>query len=160
MDGLLARLKSAGIARRVMLELTEDALLAVHHFESRSLPRLRASGVRISIDDFGTGYSSLALLADITADEVKIDRSLISGIHERPRNQGILRAIESMATALGMEMVAEGVETEAELSYLRRHTGITLAQGFHFSPPRFLDELIKTPPPAHPPKDALDLVKP
>ncbi len=143
MDALLQRLMRAGIARRVTLELTEDALLAVHRFQRESLPRLRAAGVRISIDDFGTGFSSLSLLADITADEVKIDRSLITAIHERPRSQGILRAIESLASTLGMEMVAEGVETEAELNYLRRHTGITLAQGFHFSPPRFMDVLLR-----------------
>jgi diguanylate cyclase (GGDEF)-like protein len=144
MNGLLAQLKTAGIARRVTLELTEDALVAVHRFQAQSLPQLRKSGVRISIDDFGTGYSSLALLADLTADEVKIDRSLINDIQDRPRSQGILRAIESLVTTLGMEMVAEGVETAAELAYLRRHTGITLAQGYHFSPPRFLEELIAT----------------
>ncbi|MFT3817560.1 MAG: EAL domain-containing protein [Rubrivivax sp.] len=143
MAALLARLARSGIARRVTLELTEDALLAVHRFQQESLPRLRAAGVRISIDDFGTGYSSLSLLADITADEVKIDRSLISAIHDRPRSQGILRAIESLAGTLGMEIVAEGVETAAELAYLRRHTGITLAQGYHFSPPRFLDALLR-----------------
>jgi diguanylate cyclase (GGDEF)-like protein len=142
MDSLLARLIAAGIARRVVLELTEDALVTVGRFQTRSLPLLRQSGVRLSIDDFGTGYSSLALLADLTVDEVKIDRSLISGIHERPRNQSILRAIESLASTLGLEMVAEGVETEAELHYLRAHTGITLAQGYYFSPPRFLDELV------------------
>ena len=143
MAALLAQLTRSGIARRVTIELTEDALLAIHRFQQESLPRLRAAGVRVSIDDFGTGYSSLSLLADITADEVKVDRSLISAIHERPRSQGILRAIESLAGTLGMEIVAEGVETAAELDYLLRHTGIRLAQGYHFSPPRFLDALLQ-----------------
>ena len=71
--------------------------------------------MRVSIDDFGTGFSSLAKLADITADEVKIDRAFITSIHERPRSQGILRVIESLCSALDVSVVAEGVETAEEL---------------------------------------------
>jgi predicted signal transduction protein with EAL and GGDEF domain len=62
----------------------------------------------VSIDDFGTGYSSLAMLSDEIADEVKIDRTFISQVHQRPRSQGILRAIESLCGALGIAVVAEG----------------------------------------------------
>ena len=95
----------------------------------------------ISIDDFGIGYSSLSALADITADEIKIDRSFITDIHLRPRSQGILRAIESLSEALGMTVVAEGIETFEELAYLQAATRIRYAQGFYFSRPIFLEEL-------------------
>ena len=98
----------------------------------------------MSIDDFGTGYSSLSALADITADEVKVDRSFISNIHERPRNQSVLRAIESLAHALGMSIIAEGVESFEELAYLQAATRIRYAQGFYFSKPLYLDEVTST----------------
>src|SRR6266852_2878217 len=101
----------------------------------------RKLGVGISIDDFGIGYSSLSALADITADEIKIDRSFITDIHQRPRSQGILRAIESLSEALGMTVVAEGIETFEELAYLQAATKIRYAQGFYFSRPIFLEEL-------------------
>ncbi len=110
-------------------------------FQAEILPFLRNIGVRISIDDFGTGYSSLSALADITADEIKIDRSFISRIHERPRSQSVLKAIESLAHSLGMSMVAEGVETAEELIYLQTASRIRLAQGFYFSKPIYLDEV-------------------
>ena len=96
--------------------------------------------MRVSIDDFGTGYSSLSALADITADEIKIDRSFISAIHERPRNQSVLRAIESLGHALDMTIVAEGVETYEELTYLLAATRIRYVQGFYFSKPIYLED--------------------
>ena len=94
-----------------MIEVTEDAFVTKTHFQDEILPIFRKLGVRISIDDFGIGYSSLSALADITADEIKIDRSFITDIHKRPRSQGILRAIESLSEALGMTVIAEGLET-------------------------------------------------
>ena len=118
------------------------------HFQDEILPIFRELGVGISIDDFGTGYSSLAALADITADEIKIDRSLITDIHKRPRSQGILRAIESLGEALGMTVIAEGLESYEELAYLQAATRIRYAQGFHFSRPIFLEELKLTTPAA------------
>jgi EAL domain-containing protein (putative c-di-GMP-specific phosphodiesterase class I) len=95
----------------------------------------------VSIDDFGTGYSSLSALADITADEIKIDRSFITGIHKRPRSQNVLKAIESLSAALGMTVVAEGIETFEELAYLQGATRIRYAQGFYFSKPIFIGSL-------------------
>jgi EAL domain-containing protein (putative c-di-GMP-specific phosphodiesterase class I) len=111
------------------------------HFQDEILPIFRQLGVGISIDDFGIGYSSLSALADITADEIKIDRSFITDIHKRPRSQGILRAIESLSEALGMTVIAEGIETHEELTYLQAATKIRYAQGFYFSKPIFLEEL-------------------
>src|ERR1700749_3128185 len=85
--------------------------------------------------------STLSALADITADEIKIDRSFITDIHKRPRSQGILKAIESLSEALRMTVIAEGIETFEELAYLQAATKIRYAQGVYFSKPIFLEEL-------------------
>ena len=140
MSLLADMLDASTIASRIMLELTEDAFVAKSQFQRQVLPRLRELGVRVSIDDFGTGYSSLSALADITADELKVDRSFVASIHERPRSQSVLRAIESLGHALGMSIVAEGVETFEELAYLQTATRIRYAQGYYFARPFFLDE--------------------
>jgi cyclic di-GMP phosphodiesterase Gmr len=134
-------LEATGYPKRFMIEVTEDAFVAKTHFQTEILPMFRKLGVGISIDDFGIGYSSLSALADITADEIKIDRSFITDIHRRPRSQGILRAIESLSEALGMTVVAEGIETFEELAYLQAATRIRYGQGFYFSRPIFLEEL-------------------
>jgi len=134
-------LEETGFPKRFMIEVTEDAFVAKSHFQSEILPMFRKLGVGIAIDDFGTGYSSLSALADITADEIKIDRSFITDIHKRPRSQGILRAIESLSEALGMTVIAEGLESYEELAYLQAATKIRYAQGFYFARPIFLEEL-------------------
>ena len=134
-------LEATGYPKRFMIEVTEDAFVAKTHFQDEILPMFRKLGVGVSIDDFGIGYSSLSALADITADEIKIDRSFITDIHKRPRSQGILRAIESLSEALGMTVVAEGIETFEELAYLQTATKIRYAQGYYFSGPIFLEEL-------------------
>jgi EAL domain-containing protein (putative c-di-GMP-specific phosphodiesterase class I) len=126
-----------------MLELTEEAFVAKSQFQMQVLPLLRSIGVRVSIDDFGTGYSSLSALADITADEIKIDRSFVTGIHQRPRSQSVLKAIESLGHALGMTIVAEGVETFEELAYLQGATRIRYAQGYYFAKPFFLEDITR-----------------
>jgi len=140
-------LEATGFPRRFMIEVTEDAFVAKTHFQTEILPILRKLGIGISIDDFGIGYSSLSALADITADEIKIDRSFITDIHKRPRSQGILRAIESLSEALGMTVIAEGLETFEELAYLQAATNIRYAQGYYFAEPIFLEELLR---PANP----------
>ena len=134
-------LEATGYPERFMIEVTEDAFVAKTHFQTEILPMFRKLGVRISIDDFGIGYSSLSALADITADEIKIDRSFITDIHKRPRSQGILRAIESLSEALGMTVIAEGIESFEELTYLQAATKIRYAQGYYFSMPIFLEEM-------------------
>jgi diguanylate cyclase (GGDEF)-like protein/PAS domain S-box-containing protein len=134
-------LEATGFPRRFMIEVTEDAFVAKTHFQEEILPIFRKLGIGISIDDFGIGYSSLSALADITADEIKIDRSFITDIHLRPRSQGILRAIESLSEALGMTVIAEGIESFEELAYLQAATRIRYAQGYYFSRPIFLEEL-------------------
>jgi diguanylate cyclase (GGDEF)-like protein len=134
-------LEETGFPKRFMIEVTEDAFIAKSLFQEEILPILRRIGVGISIDDFGIGYSSLSALADITADEIKIDRSFITDIHKRPRSQGILRAIESLSEALGMTVIAEGIESYEELAYLQAATKIRYAQGYYFAKPIFLNDL-------------------
>ena len=141
MSAFAQALEATGYPARFMIEVTEDAFVAKTHFQTEILPMFRKLGVAVSIDDFGIGYSSLSALADITADEIKIDRSFITDIHKRPRSQGILRAIESLSEALGMTVVAEGIETFEELAYLQAATKIRYAQGYYFSRPIFLEEL-------------------
>jgi len=144
MQSLVGDLKASGCAERFIIEVTEDAFIAKNQFQSQVLPLLRDIGVRVSIDDFGTGYSSLSVLADITADEIKIDRSFIVDIHKRPRSQSILKAIESVCHALGISVLAEGVENFEELAYLLGATRIRFAQGYHFAKPFLLEEMVRT----------------
>jgi cyclic di-GMP phosphodiesterase Gmr len=141
MRSLAKSLEATGYPERFMIEVTEDAFVTKSQFQADILPMFRKLGVGISIDDFGIGYSSLSALADITADEIKIDRSFITDIHKRPRSQGILRAIESLSEALGMTVIAEGIESYEELAYLQAATRIRYAQGYYFSRPVFLEEL-------------------
>ncbi len=141
MRSLAKSLEATGYPERFMIEVTEDAFVTKSQFQADILPMFRKLGVGISIDDFGIGYSSLSALADITADEIKIDRSFITDIHKRPRSQGILRAIESLSEALGMTVIAEGIESYEELAYLQAATKIRYAQGYYFSRPVFLEEL-------------------
>ena len=92
-----------------------------------------------SIDDFGTGYSSLSYLRRFPVDALKIDRSFVLGVHERPEDTEIVRAIVSLAAALRLGVVAEGVET-AEQAAALRGLGCTLAQGHFFAVPLDRDE--------------------
>jgi diguanylate cyclase (GGDEF)-like protein len=134
-------LRASGVARRIIIEMTEDSLIKKGNFQTQIVPLFHELGVRVSVDDFGTGYSSLSVLADLMADEIKIDRSFISRIHERPRNQSILRAINSLALSLNMNIVAEGVEIFEELAYLQAATSIRQVQGFYFSRPFRLERV-------------------
>jgi hypothetical protein len=120
-----------------------QAFVATGLFQSQILPLLREIGIGVSIDDFGTGYSSLSTLADITAGELKIDRSFITSIHQRPRSQSILMAIESLSDALGMCFLADGIETNEENEYIKDHTNIIVGQGYLFHKPQFVEQLIE-----------------
>lgn len=143
MRRLEATIRAAGLSNRMMLELTEEALLAADAFKTSVLPMLREAGLRISIDDFGAGYSSLSTLAELAADELKIDRSFITDIHRKPRNQAIVKVIDSLAATLGMRVVVEGVETHEELAYLMSATRIACAQGYYFARPVSLGQVAR-----------------
>ena len=132
-------LEETGLHPRLLdLELTESALVAQGEAAVARLTALRALGVRISIDDFGTGYSSLAYLRRFPLDTLKVDRSFVMGLGGADRHArqdgAVVRAIISMAHALDLEVVAEGVETVAQREALRR-LGCDSMQGFLFSPP-------------------------
>jgi diguanylate cyclase len=98
------------------------------------LYRLSAIGARLSVDDFGTGYSSLAYLQQLPVDEVKIDKSFVLTMSERPGDAAIVRAIVGLAASLDMDTVAEGVEDATAAAALER-MGCTRLQGYHVSPP-------------------------
>ena len=96
--------------------------------------RLKSLGVHVAIDDFGTGYSSLSYLKRFPVDSLKIDKAFIAGLGRDPEDTSIVQAVISLAHALGLGLVAEGVECEAQLRQLRR-LGCELAQGYYFSRP-------------------------
>jgi EAL domain-containing protein (putative c-di-GMP-specific phosphodiesterase class I) len=106
------------------------------------MPLITAAGIGVSIDDFGTGYASLSRLLTITANEIKIDRSFVTALPTRPRSQVMLKAMETIGAELGATVVAEGIETIEELSYLRDHTRVHVGQGYLFSKPMLPTEMI------------------
>ena len=122
------------------LELTESALMSNAEHTTEVLERLKALGIRIAIDDFGTGYSSLAYLKRFPIDKLKIDIAFVRDIVNNPDDAAIALAIISMAHSLHMQVVAEGVETRAQMAYLRRHRCDQI-QGFYFSRGLPADEL-------------------
>ena len=127
------------------LELTESALMTNAERTIDVLERLKALGIRIAIDDFGTGYSSLAYLKRFPIDKLKIDIAFVRDIVTNPDDAAIALAIISMAHSLHMQVIAEGVETRAQMAYLRRHRCDEI-QGFHFAralPPAQLAQLVR-----------------
>jgi len=116
------------------LELTESILL--QHVESTldTVQQLKRLGVRLSIDDFGTGYSSLSYLKRFAVDRLKIDQSFMRDVNTDPDNAAIVRAVIQLARSLRLDIVAEGVETPAQLAFLREE-GCREAQGYLFSRP-------------------------
>ncbi|MGE7136525.1 putative bifunctional diguanylate cyclase/phosphodiesterase [Luteibacter sp. NPDC031894] len=132
-DTVLDVLASAGMpAHRLELEITETAIVNADASTVRLLRRLRRAGVRISLDDFGTGYSSLTLLKDLDVDKVKIDRSFVQMAPTADDSAAIVRAVSNLGAALGLCVVAEGVETEQQRVFLRE-AGCDELQGFLFS---------------------------
>jgi len=116
------------------LELTESMLVENTDVAIRRLQALKALGVEIAIDDFGTGYSSLSYLQQFPFDTLKIDRCFIRNIQDNPSQLAITQAIIEMANTLNLKLVAEGVETEAELSFVVQHH-CQMMQGYLFSKP-------------------------
>lgn len=118
----------------LILEITEEAV--VHNLDHavKILNELRQMGLRTSMDDFGTGYSSLSHLQKLPVDELKIDRTFVTYLPEHKQNAAIVRSVIDLAHNLGLEVVAEGVETTAALRWLREE-GCERAQGYYLSKP-------------------------
>jgi diguanylate cyclase (GGDEF)-like protein/PAS domain S-box-containing protein len=130
-----AALLEAGVEpRRLILELTESILVEDSGEVGVTLAGLKEIGVRLALDDFGTGYSALGYLKRFPFDIVKVDRSFVRGLGEDSGDSAIVGAVLGMARALGMEVVAEGIETEAQLACLHE-LGAQYGQGFYFARP-------------------------
>jgi len=128
-------LLEAGVDPRCLkMEITESAFMEQVESASSALSRLKMLGVKLALDDFGKGYSSLSYLHQFPFDTLKIDRSFVSRIGDGGENIEIVRTILSLAKGLGMDVVAEGVETPSQLVQLR-DLGCQFGQGFHFSRP-------------------------
>lgn len=139
---LLGEIADAGIdPARIILEITESALLSDRESVAVRLAILRDAGLRIAVDDFGTGYASLAYLTSLPLDMLKIDRGLIVNIAERERDRIVVKALVQLARELGLKVVVEGVETNEQLA-LVTEWGCELYQGFLGSPPLRHEELI------------------
>ncbi len=127
---------------RLELEVTESFIMEQAERSLAVLNELRELGVRLAIDDFGTGYSSLAYLKRLPIDMLKIDQSFVRDVPDDANNVGICRAVISLAMNLDLEVLAEGVETEAQQEFLISG-GCERAQGFRFSPPMAAVELLE-----------------
>ena len=140
-EHVAALLGETGVeARWLELEITEHTVMANPPRSLAVLDRLREMGVRVAIDDYGTGYSSLATLRDLRVDRVKIDRSFVYEMAQRPGNASIVRSIIDLAHELGVATVAEGVEDDAVLSLLG-DSGCDAAQGYSIARPGPAHEL-------------------
>lgn len=124
---------------RLELEITETTLMDADDVESK-LREIEALGVRLSLDDFGTGYSSLGYLNRFPVKKVKIDRSFARQAIESPKTQAIISAISALAKDLSIDLVAEGVETDAQLAFMASKN-IFLIQGYLYTRPRPIEEL-------------------
>jgi predicted signal transduction protein with EAL and GGDEF domain len=144
--GVMSALAHSRISpHRLELEITESVLLRETEANLATLHQLRALGACISMDDFGTGYSSLSYLRSFPFDKIKIDKSFVSDLADRPDCVAIVRAVTGLAASLGITTTAEGVETQQQLDCLRAE-GCVEVQGYLFSPPRPAAEIMQLMP--------------
>lgn len=144
-ERIRATIARHGLAPELLhLELTESSLLHDEQLAFAALAQLRATGVRVWLDDFGTGFSGLSHLRRARVDGVKIDRSFITDILSDPEDLALASAIIAMAHSLGMQAIAEGVESEAQYALLRAR-GCDQAQGFWMSAAISPEELVRRP---------------
>jgi EAL domain-containing protein (putative c-di-GMP-specific phosphodiesterase class I) len=125
-----------------MIEITEHIAIGDVTSTLHMMGELDSLGIGISIDDFGTGYSSLAYVKRFTARELKIDRSFVRDLPHDPGDRAIVKAVISMAHELGMQVTAEGVESEEHYHYLRS-LGCDYLQGYYFSQPVPFESLMR-----------------
>jgi diguanylate cyclase (GGDEF)-like protein/PAS domain S-box-containing protein len=164
-DQLCEQLESHGIpAEAICLELTEGTLLQDVDGAAAMLARLKQRGIAVSIDDFGTGYSSLSYLSRLPIHELKVDQSFVQGITSEAGKCSIISAIVDMAHALGIAVLAEGIETEPQLAFLREHH-CEMGQGYLFHRPLGVDDFEKlieaaaAPQPGVPATSSVDAIR-
>ncbi|GAA0665500.1 EAL domain-containing protein (putative c-di-GMP-specific phosphodiesterase class I)/GGDEF domain-containing protein [Sphingomonas insulae] len=134
----LDRVAASGVPfERLTVEITEGGAIRNLEIAAAVLATLREAGVRVALDDFGTGYSSLAYLTALPLDYLKLDKALACGIEATPRHRGVVRAVMTLARSLGLAVIAEGIESEAQRVLLAAE-GCTFYQGFLLAEP--LDE--------------------
>jgi diguanylate cyclase (GGDEF)-like protein len=126
---------------RLVLEITESAILFDEMIAGKILKELQALGVQIALDDFGTGFSSLSYLRRFPFNKVKIDRSFVAGMLDLPANLAVIRAVLGIGRDLGIKVVAEGVETQLQVEALLRE-GCEIIQGYFFGKPKPYAEII------------------
>jgi len=122
--------------KRIVIEVTEGEMIHDHVRFSQLINIYRRQGLKVAIDDFGAGYSGLNLLAEFQPDQIKMDMALMRGIESNGPRQAIVRAIASVCVDLGIDLMAEGVETLDEFQWLKDE-GIRLFQGYLFAKPGF-----------------------
>ncbi len=134
-------IKQAGITpQQIMLELTENIMIENNEQTMRKMHILKQAGIRISLDDFGTGYSSLSYLKMLPIDQIKIDRSFVHEVESDENNKVIVELIIEIARHMNVEVIAEGVETRTQKTFLEKKKCF-LYQGFYFSKPKSVSEL-------------------
>lgn len=134
MNWLLVLLDKGLPPHAVVLEITENLLMDANSLVSKKLFQFRQAGVGIALDDFGTGYSSISYLKKFPTDFIKIDRSFVNSMTEVSNDKVLCEAIIVMAKKLGIQVVAEGIETQEQLTILKK-MGCDFAQGYYFSKP-------------------------
>ena len=145
-DVTMAALEASGVSPdRLTLEITEQAAIQDLGRTASRLELLRSEGVHVAIDDFGTGFSSLQYLSRLPVDILKIDRKFVWGLGQHAEDDVLVRSMLGLAAELGLEVIAEGVETRRQAELLLEY-GCRLAQGFLFSPPRPIEELRSSDP--------------
>ncbi len=134
--------RSGVAAERLKLELTESVILDDIDDAIRKMSALRSLGIGFSMDDFGTGYSSLSYLKRLPLDQLKIDQSFVRDIDTDPGDKVIVQTIIGMGCNLGLHVIAEGVENDAQVEFLEKQ-GCHAFQGYLFSRPLPADEFAR-----------------
>ena len=140
-DRVADSLRRSGLeARYLELELTESLIMEDVEAAIDTMKQLQSLGVDLSIDDFGTGYSSLAALKSFPVTRLKIDKSFITDLVSNENDRAVTTAVISLGQKLNLRVIAEGVETEGQLAFLRENNCDEM-QGYHFSKPVSGDEI-------------------
>jgi len=139
-QSIASTIKAAGLPyESIIIEITESTAMSENRYAKEALAQLKRKGIKIALDDFCTGYSSLNYLIDYEVDIIKIDRSFVKDIGHDKHSQILTSTVIELAAKLGIEVIAEGVENDQQMTFLRQHD-CRYIQGFYFSPARPITE--------------------